>query len=365
MPITTTSRNRPAAPTPRQHSRVREGRLRCYPGFFAILFAVQCALLSWSYPGHSASNSTKAVIYHLDGALSSSEAGAIIALNKGYFGEAGLDVRIVEGSAQERVVEFVANNPRAIGVASVFDFLRAIAAGKKLVAFASAYMRNPITCYARHDSNIRSVADFAGKTVAYDYGHPTAIVFDALLAKNQLSSSTIKQVSGLRTAAALASRQIDILPGEVGQESRLLNELGQSFDQINPDAFGLHLPGSVYFAAEDTLRNDPDLVRKFLRAVILGWDTAYRKNPEDLRMIATALRIPNAGSISLVLDQQRPLLRPSGIRSSELDPVYLNGALSVLLQQRLIPNPPKLADAPNFEILKDIYRSEPKGSFAN
>jgi hypothetical protein len=99
--------------------------------------------------------------------------------------------------------------------------------------------------------------------------------------------------------------------------------------------------------------------------VIRSWDTAYQKNTEDLLMLAGVLQIPDIDAIRLMLDQQRPLLRPSGIRSSELDPVYLNSALSILVQQRIIANAPRLADAINFEIMRDIYWPEPKGSFAN
>jgi ABC-type nitrate/sulfonate/bicarbonate transport system substrate-binding protein len=328
---------------------------------------MHCAILACPAPSCAAPKpaAPATIIYHLDGAINSSEAGAIIALNKGYFGDAELDVRIVEGTALDRSPAFVANNAQAIGVASVFDFLKARAAGKRLVVFAAAFTRTPITFYVRHESGIRSIADFAGKAVAYDAGHPTAIIFDALLAQNGISKSSIKEVAGSRTVSALVSRTIDILPGEIGQESRLLNQLGQPFDLISPDAFGLHLPGSVYFANEDTSRDHPDLARRFIRAVIRGWDTAYQKNAEDLRAIAAALQIADIDSIRLMLDQQRPLLRPSGIRPAELDPIFLNGALSILVQQRLITNPPRLADAINFEISRDIYRSESKGSFAN
>jgi hypothetical protein len=90
-----------------------------------------------------------------------------------------------------------------------------------------------------------------------------------------------------------------------------------------------------------------------------------QKNAEDLRIIAATLQIPDIEAIRLILDQQRPLLRPSGIRSAELDPIILNGALSILVQQRLITNPPRLADAIDLEIMRDIYRSEPRGSSAN
>ena len=361
----TASRSMPAFKT--QHLLKRKGWLRSRSRLLAILFAIHCAIFAYPSPSYCAPKAAAltTITYHLDGAINSSEAGAIIALNKGYFADAELDVQIIEGTVQDQSTAFVANNPRAIGVASVFDFLRARAAGQRIVIFASAFTRSPITFYVRRDSNIRSIADFAGKTVAYDAGHPTAITFDALLAKNHFSKSTIKEIAGLRTVSALVSRNIDILPGEISQESRLLNQLGQPFDQINPDAFGLHLPGSVYFTNEDTLRNDPDLVREFLRAVIRGWDTAYQKNAEDMRVIAAALQVPDINAIRLMLDQQRPLLRPSGIRSAELDPGFLNSALSILVQQRLITTSPRLADAINFDIVKDIYRSESKGAFAN
>jgi ABC-type nitrate/sulfonate/bicarbonate transport system substrate-binding protein len=345
----------------------RKGGLRSWWKSFAIQPFVHCAILAGPSPSYPAPRvaALTTIVYHLDGAINSSEAGAIIALNKGYFGEAELDVRLVEGTVQDSSADFVANNPQAIGVAGVFDFLKARAAGKRLVVFAAAFRRSPITFYVRHESKIRSVADFAAKAVAYDAGHPTAIIFDALLAQNGISKSTIKEVAESRTVTALVTRTIDILPGEIGQESRLLNQLGQSFDLISPDAFGLHLPGNVYFTNEDTLRDHPDLVRKFIRAVIRGWDTASQKNAEDLHVISAALQIPDIDAIRLMLDQQRPLLRPSGTRSAELDPVFLNSALSILIQQRVITNPPRLTDAINYEIVEDVYHSEPKRSVDN
>jgi ABC-type nitrate/sulfonate/bicarbonate transport system substrate-binding protein len=334
-------------------------------GFCALAFAVHC--FTSAAPSYSASDQTSltTIVFHLDGVLSASEAGTIIALNKGYFDSEGLNVQIVEGAVDRGPAALVSNEAKAIGVANVFDFLRARAAGRRLVAFASAYPRSPIVFYVRRDSNIRSIADFAGKTVAYEAGAATAIVFDALLAKNHVSKSTIKEVAGLLTVSALISRAIDILPGYIGRESHLLNQTGEPFDQINPDAFGLHLPGSVYFANEETLRSNPDIPRKFLRALIRGWDTAYRKEKEDLSTIAEVLRISDVNAVSNFLDQQRPLLRPSGRRFAELDIIALRDALAILVQQRLIANSPRLADAVNLEILSDIYRTEPKGPIPN
>jgi ABC-type nitrate/sulfonate/bicarbonate transport system substrate-binding protein len=333
---------------------------------FSGALVAYCSIVAFSTPSYPASNAaakTKTtIVYRPDGPVSLSEAGIIVAMKNGYFSDVGLEVRIEEGTSQDQPT---ADGSITIGTANVFDFFRARAAGQRIVAFASACIRNPITFYARRDSNIRSIADFAGKNVAYDAGHPTAIVFDALLARNHFSKSSIREISGSRMISALVTGKIDILPGEVGRESLALSELGQLFDQINPAAFGLHLPGSVYFTSENALRDNSDALREFLRAVILGWNTVYQKSDEDLRVVADALKVTNADAIKLMLDQQRPLLRPSGVRFSELDPVYLNSALSILVQQRLIAKPPRLADAVNFEIVKEVYRSELGRSFPN
>lgn len=335
--------------------------------FFTIVFAVQCVALTSPTPSYPAPDQTlqTTIVYHLDRAMSLSEAGAVIALSRGYFDGERLSVRIVEGAADRQPTAFVSDNQRAIGVASIFDFLRARVAGRRIVAFASAYTRSPIVFYVRRDSNIRSISDFARKIVAYEAGDPTAIIFDALLAKSHVSKSTVREVAGLMTVSALVSHAIDILPGYSGRESYLLTEMGETFDQIDPASFGLHLPGTVYFANEETLRSNPEIPQKFLRALIRGWDTAYRKEKDDLDTIAAVLRIADVGSLSYLLDQQRPLLRPSGRRFAELDLMDLKRAQAILVQQRLIASIPRLANAIDLDILKDVYRTQQKGLFVD
>ena len=82
-------------------------------------------------------------------------------------------------------------------------------------------------------------------------------------------------------------------------------------------------------------------------------------------MISSALQIADLDTIRLLLDRLRPLLRPSGTRFAELDSNKLNTALSILIQQRLINNVPRLAEAINFDVTKEVYRSDPRRPLAN
>ena len=278
------------------------------------------------------------ISFNIGSKMGISDAGAIIAQSRGYFDLEDLNVKIVERDTAHQLALSVSETPNAFAVASVFDFLKARAAGQRIVAFASACTRNPIVFYVRRASKIRTVADFVGKTVAYEASAPTAIVFDALIAKNQVSKSSIREVSGALTVAALISHAIDILPGYTSRESYLLSQAGEVFDQISPTSFGLNLPGTVYFTSEETLRSNPEIVRKFLRALIRGWDTAYQKENVDLSTIASMLNIPDLKDVVYLLDQQRPLMRPLGRRFAELDLNDLRDALKILVNQRIVGN---------------------------
>src|ERR1700736_749458 len=109
-------------------------------GFCALALAVHCLVFTSPIPSYSASEETlkATIVYHLGNVMSVAEAGAFMALNRGYFDNEGLSVQIVEGAIDRQSADLVTDNPNAIGVASVFDFLRARAAGRHLVAFASA-----------------------------------------------------------------------------------------------------------------------------------------------------------------------------------------------------------------------------------
>lgn len=287
--------------------------------------------------------------------LGMSEAGAFTALKQRYFAEVGLAVEFTPDVSRDRLADLSNRPVGSIGVADVFDFLRARADGQRIVAFASAYSRNPIVLYVRHDSMMRSVTDIMGKSIAYDRGTPAAIVFDALLAKNNLSKSSLKLVPNAASAQALEAGQIDVLLSEIGRESQLLDQSKQAFDQLSPSSYGLHLPGTVYFTTEETLRARPDIPRRFLFALGRGWDRIYRKTSEDLAELAEAVDI-NPRLASKVLDEQRPLLRPSGIRPFELDMFYMRSAASLLVQQRLIKAAPNLAEAFDLDTVKDASR---------
>lgn len=51
---------------------------------------------------------------------------------------------------------------------------------------------------------------------------------------------------------------------------------------------GLPIRANPYFATEDTVRNDPETLAKFIRASARGWEWAYHHRPESIVMLCDA-----------------------------------------------------------------------------
>src|SRR5208282_1546728 len=98
-------------------------------------------------------------------------------------------------------------------------------------------------------------------------------------------------------------------------DSYALNQQNIDYNVIRPASYGLHVPGTVYFATESTIRNDPEFVRRFLQAVLRGWELTYEDYANSIPLIAgfdRARLTPDL--IRFSLDQQRENLRPFGAR---------------------------------------------------
>src|SRR5437867_1396381 len=93
-------------------------------------------------------------------------AGDFTAIGKGYFKDAGLDVKIVPGGPSIDPVGVVASNSVLIGnVASIGVLVSGRSRGVPLKAFATAFQRHPFAFFFLKESGIKTPADFAGKTI--------------------------------------------------------------------------------------------------------------------------------------------------------------------------------------------------------
>lgn len=221
-------------------------------------------------------------------------AGYYVALDQGYFEEAGFDTVNVIPSGGDIVpqdalvagdVDFaIAWVPKVLGTLE--------ATGAELTNIAQVYQKSGTMQVSFKDTGVASVADFEGKRIgSWGFGNEWEIF--AAMAADGLDSTTVSITTQDFSMNALLDGDVD------AAQAMTYNEWAQILEVVNPATGELYTPEDfdvVYY--EDTegamlqdaiwadtarLADDPayaDAAVRFLKAVIKGWVFA-RDNPEE------------------------------------------------------------------------------------
>jgi ABC-type nitrate/sulfonate/bicarbonate transport system substrate-binding protein len=293
----------------------------------------------------------------LDGPIGPKFAGALVALKAGLFEREKLQVNLIRGEEGVDSLTVVANSPNAIGVSTSERFLTGRDLGLPIVAFAAEYLDSPVVFYSLERSKIRTPFDFIGKRIGYQANRDSSIIYRALMNKLNIPRSKVEEASIGMDVSALANGEVDVLPGHIGREGFNLQVERLQYSVVRPSDYGLHVPGSVYFTAENTIRNKPEVIQKFLRGAISGWEMTYTNRTETIPMIldfGESRLTPQA--IQFGLEQQLDFVRPPGMRFGEFDDIRWRTLRDILVRENIISPAVGLPQAITYEFLREVYR---------
>jgi ABC-type nitrate/sulfonate/bicarbonate transport system substrate-binding protein len=215
-------------------------------------------------------------------------AGYVMAQEKGFYEEAGLNVTIEPGGPNLNSTALVAAGANTFGTNDVNGVIMGANQGMDLVMVAACFQRHPAGVITLADSGIREPADLAGKTLAYTEGGPWTLT-RAMLARAGVDLASINLVVSPSTEL-LINRNVDAKTGFTVNEPIAVELAGLPTHLIVPADWGIQTYAEVIFTTRDFLEANPDTVRAFVAASIRGYEYAYA-NPEET--VATVTRINN------------------------------------------------------------------------
>ncbi|MDR7419373.1 MAG: ABC transporter substrate-binding protein [Armatimonadota bacterium] len=208
-------------------------------------------------------------------------AGDFVAIEKGFYRDAGLDVRLQPGGPGIDPIQNVASGSIVFGnAASNGVLVNARANGLPLKAFATALQRHPFAFFYMADANIRTPKDFEGKTIGIQ---PTARpLLEAVLRKHHLRNDQVKTVFVGGDITPLVARRVDVITGWVIDRLAQFENMGVSGSvrYFRLWDLGIRMYAYVYFTTDPVLRERRDVVARFVGACAKGWMYA-REHPEE------------------------------------------------------------------------------------
>lgn len=244
-----------------------------------IVLATSWYLYSLRDNGESPDVQSDRITLRLKWTVTAGFAGDYYAEKLGYFEAEGLDVGIKTGGPQANPINLVGVGEEEIGVAGADAILTARANGVPVVAIGAIYQQSGVGFFTKEGSNINSPEDWRGRKVGVIAGNDTETIFRALLIENGLSESDVTEIPIGFDLTPFLTGTIDVQPGYIPNQPNLLKKQGINVNIIDPSDYGVNVLGNVYFTTEDFLSNNPEIVQRFLAAVVKGWKSAI-ENPE-------------------------------------------------------------------------------------
>ncbi|MFT7390746.1 MAG: NitT/TauT family transport system substrate-binding protein [Paracoccaceae bacterium] len=243
--------------------------------FHRILSAAAAVLLAGS------ASAQTAMPFALDWKFEGPSAPYFVAVDKGYFAAAGLDVTISEGAGSLNAIPKVATGAFPVGFADINSLMRFLDQnpGAPVTAIMMIYDKPPFAVVGRKSLGIMTPKDLEGKTLGAPPPDGAWAQFPIFAAANGLDMAKIKvEPVGFPTREPmLAEGKVDSVTGFSFSSTLNLKRLGVPMaDQtvLLMADHGVKLYGNAIIVNTDFAKANPGLVTGFIEAVAAGWKDA-------------------------------------------------------------------------------------------
>lgn len=244
-------------------------------------------------------------------------AGYYAAKEKGFYQEAGLEVKIMEAPPGIDPVKVVLAGEADFGVGTSSLLLQR-QAGKPLVVLAAIFQHSPYMLITRQLSPAKGIRDLAGKRVMLE---PQAEELLAFLKKEGIALDQLTQQAHSYDPLDLIRNKTDAISAYVINQPYYLDRAGFFYQAYSPRSAGIDFYGDNLFTSERLLKSSPGQVEAFRAASLRGWKYAMAHPEEIADLIIKNYSQAHSRDYYLFQSQQMlPLIQPDLVEIGYMNP---------------------------------------------
>jgi len=217
-----------------------------------------------------------------------STGGILVAIAKGFYAEAGMDVTAMRGYGGQRTVNEIDQGLFDFGYGDPISVMLNRSQGGKTIMVGTINTRWPAAlCYIdKPDRKIQKLTDLKGMVLGGGAASPLQNIVPAWLQANKLPADYIKvlRLDPSVINASFLEGRIDLAECWEGANKPVLEALlkqdGKKLGAFSYRDANLNLYGNGIVTTEKLIATNPDLVKRFVRATYRGFEY-QRSNPKE------------------------------------------------------------------------------------
>jgi NitT/TauT family transport system substrate-binding protein len=209
-------------------------------------------------------------------------AGLHLAVEKGWFKEAGVDVEVSDGKGSSLTMQQVATGDIDVGWVQLGAMAVARGRGMPLVSVAGLARRGELGAMVPKDSSMKTVKDFEGKRVAYTANSSWGPLIDPFLARGGADKSKVNliNVDSSSLLSAYVSGSVDATLTTYPFAKPTADRQRPSNGVLLADV-GINIPSYGLVTTQAVLDKKEDALRRFVPVVIRAWEYIHQDHVDE------------------------------------------------------------------------------------
>jgi NitT/TauT family transport system substrate-binding protein len=215
----------------------------------------------------------KTVRLQLDWLPTGYHAPIFLALEKGYYKDAGIDLKIIDGQGTNAALQAAASGNADIVLANYATMIQSVASGMDLLAVGGLIQRLPDAIVSLASDPINDPKQLEGTTIATTPGDAAAKLLPAFLqaAKVDASKVTVLSTAPGQTATAVLSGSAKSMPGWSFTDALIVSSKKPIAKPILWSDYGINILGVGFVTAKPYATKNGELVKAFMAATAKGY----------------------------------------------------------------------------------------------
>jgi len=211
-------------------------------------------------------------------------AGFYIAKEKGFYQEANIDVELKEYQFGTNITKDVESGKSTFGVAYP-NIILDHSNGAKIVLLNAIFQTSPHILVTLQSSGLNTVQSFKNKSVMIEDDAIKNAPLLSMLFSQKLNLSDIKLTKPSFNIDDLIEKKIDVFSAYSSNELHKLDVLGLKYNVFDPKDYGFDFYNDLLFTSQKLATTNPELVSRFQKATLKGWEYAFSHIDETIRLI--------------------------------------------------------------------------------